>query len=93
MTHLDATLDRAHQLDEILLDLPAVVGAFSRRMYDAGVPVTPSQAELYARSLALTEPVLRQELYWTTRAVFVTGLRHVPIFDRVFSEVFGEPPL
>ena len=41
-----------------------------------------------ARS-SLTKPVSRRRLYWTTRAVFVTGFIQVPTFDRVFREVFG----
>ena len=53
------------------------------------MPVTPSQTQQYARSLVLTKPVSRRRLYWTTRAVFVTGFIQLPTFDRVFREVFG----
>jgi hypothetical protein len=82
----------AHEPDERAasapLDLPAVAGAFSRRLHDAGMPVTPSHSEQYARSLALIEPASRDALYWTTRAIFVTGPRQVPTFDRVFRDIF-----
>lgn len=78
-----------HALEDLLLDLPAVVAAFSQRLHEAGMPVSPARAEQYARSLGLTQPVARRELYWTTRSVFVTGVQQVPTFDRVFHAVFG----
>ena len=79
----------AYGVEDLDLDLPAVVGAFSQRLHEAGMPVTPSQTQQYARSLSLTKPISRRRLYWTTRAVFVTGFIQVPTFDRVFREVFG----
>lgn len=75
--------------EDMLLDLPAIASAFSRRLRDAGMPVTPSQSEQYARSLDLTRPASRHALYWTTRAVFVTGRQQVATFDRVFGDIFG----
>src|SRR5215213_1136887 len=76
-------------IEDLTLDLPAVVGAFSQRLHAAGMPVTPSQTQQYAHSLALIKPVSRRRLYWATRAIFVTGFIQVPTFDRVFREVFG----
>jgi uncharacterized protein with von Willebrand factor type A (vWA) domain len=81
--------DGVFRIEDLHLDLPAVVGAFSQRLHDAGMPVTPSQTQQYANSLVLTKPVSRRRLYWTTRAVFVTGFIQLPTFDRVFREVFG----
>jgi uncharacterized protein with von Willebrand factor type A (vWA) domain len=81
--------DAVFGIEDLDLDLPALVGAFSQRLHDAGMPVTPSQTQQYARSLALTKPISRRRLYWATRAVFVTGFIQVPTFDRVFREVFG----
>jgi uncharacterized protein with von Willebrand factor type A (vWA) domain len=81
--------DGVFRVEDLVLDLPAVVGAFSQRLHEAGMPVTPSQTQQYARALGLTKPVSRRRLYWTTRAVFVTGFIQLPIFDRVFREVFG----
>ncbi len=71
------------------VDLPGLASAFSQRLHDAGVPVTPSQTEQYTRALRLTKPVSRRRLYCTTRAIFVTGFQQVPPFNRVFGEVFG----
>ncbi len=76
------------------LDLPAVAGTFSRRLHDAGLPVTAERAAWFAQALTAVEPVSRRRLYWTARAVFVTGTAEVPNFDAVFAGVFGSvPPL
>jgi uncharacterized protein with von Willebrand factor type A (vWA) domain len=71
------------------LDLPAVAGAFSRRLHDAGVPVTVERAAWFARALATVEPVSRRRLYWTARSVLVSDPTQVRAFDAVFSTVFG----
>ena len=71
------------------LDLPAVAGAFSRRLHDAGVPVTAERAAWFARALAVVEPIARRRLYWTARAAFVSDRMQVPTFDAVFFDVFG----
>ena len=72
-----------------MLDLPPLAGAFSRRLHDAGVPVTPARAADFARSLGLTRPVSRRRLYAVARAVFVTDPAQRAVFDRVFREAFG----
>ena len=71
------------------LDVAAAVAAFGRRLRDAGIPVTPAQCAQYAHSLALTSPISRPQLYWTTRAVFVKDCRQLEAFDDVFQDVFG----
>jgi uncharacterized protein with von Willebrand factor type A (vWA) domain len=71
------------------LDLPAVSGAFSRRLHEAGVPVTAERAAWFAHALTAVEPVSRRRLYWTARGVFVTDTAQVPAFDLVFARVFG----
>jgi uncharacterized protein with von Willebrand factor type A (vWA) domain len=81
--------DGVFRLDTIQLDLPAFVGAFSQRLHDGGVSVTPAQSGQYVRALQLTQPGSRRQLYFTTRAIFVTNVQHVAAFDRVFTEVFG----
>ncbi len=75
------------------LDLPAVAGAFSRRLYHAGVPVTAERAGWFAQALAVVEPVSRRRLYWTARAAFVSDRMQVPAFDAVFFNVFGPAPV
>jgi uncharacterized protein with von Willebrand factor type A (vWA) domain len=71
------------------LDLPALAAAFSRRLHDAGVPVTVERAARFADAVALVEPISRRRLYWTARAVFVSDQAQVRAFDRVFANVFG----
>jgi uncharacterized protein len=78
----------------VWLDLPAMVGAFARRLHDAGLPMTPARSADLAHALALVEPSSRRRLYWTARAVVVTDPTQVKAFDAVFAAVFGgaEPP-
>ncbi|HET6174396.1 MAG TPA: VWA domain-containing protein [Gaiellales bacterium] len=76
-------------VETVELDLPALAGALSRRLHDAGVPVTPTRSADFARALELVRPVGRQRLYWTARAVLVADLGQVGAFDAVFASVFG----
>ena len=76
-------------VETIQLDLPALVGAVSRRLHDAGLPVTPARTADVARALGLVRPVSRGSLYWTIRSVVVTEDTQVKVFDAVFAEVFG----
>jgi uncharacterized protein len=80
---------RAFTVRTIHLDLPALAGTFSRRLHDAGVPMTAERAARFAEALALVKPVSRRRLYWTARAVLVTDSAHVKAFDSVFASVFG----
>jgi uncharacterized protein len=73
----------------IHLDLPALAGAFSRRLREAGVPVTAERAARFAGALALVKPITRRRLYWTARAVLVSDSAQVSTFDSVFFSVFG----
>ncbi|HTU84370.1 MAG TPA: VWA domain-containing protein [Solirubrobacteraceae bacterium] len=77
----------------LALDLPAVAGAFSRRLHDAGVPVTVERASWFAQALAVVEPISRRRLYWTARAALVSDRMHVGAFDEVFFGVFGSAPV
>ena len=76
-------------LETVMLDLPALVGAFGRRLHEAGVPVTAERSARFAQALTIVKPVARRRLYWTARAVFVSERAQIKIFDAVFTEVFG----
>jgi len=78
-------------VETIHLDLPAVAGAFTRRLHDAGLPVTAARSADLAQALALVRPVSRRRLYWTARAVLVSDPAQVAVFDSVFRSVFGGP--
>jgi uncharacterized protein with von Willebrand factor type A (vWA) domain len=69
-----------------------MAGAFSRRLHDAGVPVTAERAAWFAEALSAVEPVSRRRLYWTARGVFVTNREQIAPFDVVFANVFGARP-
>ncbi len=71
------------------VDLPGLATAFSQRLHQAHMPVSPAQTERYARSLQLTTPGSRRRLYLTTRAIFVTDADQMATFDSVFTQVFG----
>jgi uncharacterized protein with von Willebrand factor type A (vWA) domain len=73
----------------IHLDLPAFAGAFSRRLREAGVPITAERGARFAQALALVRPISRRRLYWTARAVLVSDSSQVKAFDAVFSSVFS----
>jgi uncharacterized protein with von Willebrand factor type A (vWA) domain len=78
-------------VETIALDLPPLAAALSRRLHDAGVPMTPERPADFARALMLVRPVSRRRLYWTARSVFVSDQAHTPAFDAVFASVFGDP--
>jgi hypothetical protein len=71
-----------------LIDLPAFATAFGRAMHDAGIPVTPERSMRFARALDLAPPATRRQLYWTARAVFLSGHEQVAKLDRVFAAIF-----
>ena len=80
------------KVETIHLDLPATVGAFARRLHDAGLPMTPARSADLAHAFALVRPVSRRRLYWTARAIAVTDPTQVKAFDTVFAAVFGVTP-
>ncbi|MEA2431584.1 MAG: uncharacterized protein QOI19_2057 [Thermoleophilaceae bacterium] len=76
-------------VETVVLDLPALSGAFGRRLREAGLSVTPQRSAEFARALDLVRPISRRRLYWTARSVLVTDTAQVKAFDRVFFSVFG----
>jgi uncharacterized protein len=77
-------------VETIELDLPPLVGALSRRLHDAGVPITPGRSLDFAQALTLVRPISRRRLYWTARAVYVSDPSQVNAFDAVFFSFFGD---
>ncbi len=76
-------------VETVHLDLPSLVGAFSRRLHHGGMPIAPGRAADFARALTLVRPITRRRLYWTARSVFVSDPAQVSAFDAVFFSVFG----
>jgi uncharacterized protein len=85
------TETRRFAVETVHLDLPPTVGALSRRLHEAGVPITPARSADLARALTLVRPVSRRRLYWTARTVLVSDDAQVKVFDAVFASVFGGP--
>ena len=81
--------DGVFGVETVELDLPALAGAFSRRLHESGVPSSAERSARFARALKLVRPVSRRRLYWTARAVFVSDAAQVKVFDAVFRDVFG----
>jgi len=79
-------------VETIELDLPPLAAALSRRLHDAGVPMTPERPADFARALTLVRPLTRRRLYWTARSVFVSDQAHARAFDAVFASIFGSDP-
>ncbi|HUE28455.1 MAG TPA: VWA domain-containing protein [Solirubrobacteraceae bacterium] len=79
----------AFTVETLELDLPAVAGAFSRRLHEAGLPTAADKTAAFTQALALARPITRRRLYWTARAVFVSDPGQARAFDAVFRSVFG----
>ena len=71
------------------LDLPPLAAALSRRLHEAGVPMTPERPADFARALTLVRPLTRRRLYWAARGVFVSDRAQVSAFDAVFFSIFS----
>jgi uncharacterized protein len=81
--------------------LAEIAAAFGHRLHAAGLGVTPERSARFAESIVLVAPENVDALYWVARATLVTAREQIPIFDRVFNEVFqgifnltnfGQPP-
>ncbi|MGI8723025.1 MAG: vWA domain-containing protein [Geodermatophilaceae bacterium] len=70
------------------VDLAEVVGRFGYLLHAAGVPVTPGRSGRFAAALHLDPPRTVEEIYWRARITLVGEHAELPVFDRVFAEVF-----
>jgi uncharacterized protein with von Willebrand factor type A (vWA) domain len=77
-------------VETIELDMPALAVAVSRRLHEAGVPMTPERPAAFARALTLVRPLTRRRLYWTARSALLSDRAHAPAFDAVFRSIFGD---
>ncbi|HTY71486.1 MAG TPA: VWA domain-containing protein [Actinomycetes bacterium] len=70
-------------------DLAETAAAFGRRLHEAGVPVTPERSATFARGVLVAAPAALGALYWVGRVTLVSSRSDLPVYDRVFAEVFG----
>ncbi|GAA4181500.1 vWA domain-containing protein [Gryllotalpicola koreensis] len=81
--------DAAADTRAFAVDTAAFAVAFAAALRRAGLPVTPDRSAWLVEALRLIPPRTRGELYWASRAVFVTAHEQLPRFDAVFDTVFG----
>ena len=70
-------------------DLAAVAARLGHLLHAAGIGATPERSGRFAAALALARPVTLEELYWLGRITLLTGSDQIPLWDRVFAQVFG----
>lgn len=74
-----------------------VLVGFSRRLREEGIPVGPLHTGTLVDALGTVGAGQPDDVYWAFRSASITARDQVPIFDRVFMEIFGglpaEPPL
>nr|MBA3411330.1 VWA domain-containing protein [Geodermatophilaceae bacterium] len=70
------------------VDLAEVVGRFGYLLHAAGVPVTPGRSGRFAAALHLDPPRTIEETYWRARVTLISEQAELPVFDRVFADVF-----
>jgi uncharacterized protein len=76
------------------VDLAGAAVGLGRALRAAGIPTGPERSVRFKRALDLAPPADRNALYWTARAVFVSGRGQIEAFDRVFGLLFdtaGDP--
>ncbi len=74
--------------DPLGVDLAEVVGRFGYLLHAAGVPVTPGRSGRFAAALHLDPPRTLEQAYWRARVTLVGEHSELPVFDKVFAEVF-----
>lgn len=70
------------------LDLAVIAERFSRILRQNGVKLASQRTGLFVSSLAVVKPVVVSELYWCARVTLVSGQDEIPIFDRIFTNIF-----
>lgn len=71
------------------VEAAALAAGFSTALRRAGLPVSLDRAARLAEALRLVPPYALGPLYWTSRVVLVTSQDQLPVFDGVFTAVFG----
>lgn len=71
---------------------PEVIVEFVHRLRQGGVPVAASVAGDLIAALELVGAHSAEDVYWAFRSLTVRTRDHIPLFDRVFIDVFGQTP-
>ncbi|MDQ2728231.1 MAG: hypothetical protein M3Y91_10305, partial [Actinomycetota bacterium] len=67
----------------------AVAARVGQLLHRADVAATPERSGRFAAALTLARPVTPAELYWLGRVTLLTDRDQVPVWDRVFAQIFG----
>jgi uncharacterized protein with von Willebrand factor type A (vWA) domain len=70
-------------------DATTTLTRFGRALRAEGVPVGTDRVGAFCSAAALLGP---EDLYWAGRATLVARPKDLPVYDRVFSEFFGDAP-
>jgi uncharacterized protein len=70
-------------------DLADLVARFAGRLRAEGLVVGPDRSTRFAHAVSLAEPVTITDLYWCARVTLVADPAQLPLFDRVFGEIFA----
>jgi uncharacterized protein len=68
---------------------PQVLVDFTRRLRAGGIPVGATAAGDLLAAIESVGASSAEDVYWAFRALSITAKDQVPVFDRVFFEVFG----
>ncbi len=71
------------------VEAAALAAGFTTALRRAGLPVSLDSATRLAEALRLVPPYSLGPLYWTCRVVLVNSHEQLPVFDSVFTAVFG----
>lgn len=71
---------------------PEVIVEFVHRLREGGIPIAASVSGDLLEALELVGAHSSEDVYWAFRALTVRTRDHIPVFDRVFMEVFGRRP-
>jgi uncharacterized protein len=72
-------------------DVAATTAAFGVALHRAGLPVGPDRCERLARAMIVINATSLAELRSCALATMVSDPAQMPVFDRVFAAVFGDP--
>jgi uncharacterized protein with von Willebrand factor type A (vWA) domain len=71
------------------VEAASLAAALVTALRRAGLSSSPDSAARLAEALHLLPPASRERLYWTCRVVLVSSREQLPLFDAVFSAIFG----
>src|SRR5579875_2361052 len=81
--------ERPEPPDTVTPDIGATAAAFGVALHTAGLPVGPDRCERLARALTVMNASSVADFRACALATMVSSPSQLPIFDRVFTAIFG----